>query len=69
MTDRLLNAAEVARRLNVSRSTIFAWVYQRRVPFVKLARGRALRFRECDVKRIIADGLHEPEEIRVDIRP
>ena len=67
MADRLLTADDVAERLNVKKSTVYSWVYGRRVPFLKLAQGRALRFRECDLQRMLEDAVHQPEEVRVDV--
>jgi excisionase family DNA binding protein len=52
--DRLLDVAEAARLLSIQPRTLYQWAYQRRVPVVKL--GRALRFRESDVQRLIRDG-------------
>ena len=69
MSERLLDAAEVAARLNVKKSTVYSWVFKRVVPYVKLPGGRALRFREADVSRMIEDGVHEAEEINIEIRP
>lgn len=37
---RLLDAADVARVLNVSPSTVRNWVFERRIPFVKFGRGQ-----------------------------
>jgi excisionase family DNA binding protein len=50
--DGLLNVREAAQTLGVSVSTLYGWVWQRRIPFVKL--GRSLRFRPADLERFIA---------------
>lgn len=47
----LLNVAEAARFLAVSPSTLYGWVWQRRIPFVKL--GRAVRFDKADLEEYI----------------
>jgi len=47
----LLNVAEAARFLAVSPSTLYGWVWQRRIPFVKL--GRAVRFDKADLEDYI----------------
>jgi excisionase family DNA binding protein len=48
MTSRkLLTVQEAATYLAVSVSTLYGWVYQRRIPFVKI--GRALRFDASDL--------------------
>lgn len=52
---RLLTVDQVSECLGVRSSTIRRWIHQRRVPVVKL--GRAVRFREEDVERLIRDGL------------
>ncbi len=39
---RLMTVREVARELGVSHHTIYSWVSQRRIPFLKI--GRLLRF-------------------------
>jgi excisionase family DNA binding protein len=39
---QLVNIAEAARFLSVSPSTLYGWVWQRRIAFVKV--GRAVRF-------------------------
>jgi excisionase family DNA binding protein len=44
----LLNVAEAARFLAVSPSTLYGWVWQRRISFVKL--GRAVRFDKADLQ-------------------
>ena len=48
---RLLNVQEAARYMAVSVSTLYGWVWQRRIPFVKM--GRALRFDVHDLNRFI----------------
>jgi len=47
----LLNVAEAARFLAVSPSTLYGWVWQRRITFVKL--GRALRFDKADLQEYV----------------
>lgn len=53
--DRLLTAQEAAGLLGVRPATIYQWVYQRRIPSVKLFGPRgALRLRHRDVMALIA---------------
>jgi excisionase family DNA binding protein len=49
--DRLVTVQDAARMLCVSVSTLYGWVYQRRIPFVKI--GRALRFCVADLTKFI----------------
>jgi excisionase family DNA binding protein len=49
----LVNVHDAARILCVSVSTLYGWVWQRRIPFVKV--GRALRFRPADLEFRIAE--------------
>lgn len=55
---RLVTIREAARYLSVSVSTLYGWVWQRRIPFVKV--GRALRFDLDDLKRFIEGNKHSP---------
>jgi excisionase family DNA binding protein len=52
----LVTVQEAARYLAVSVSTLYGWVWQRRVPFIKM--GRALRFDPADLEAFVeADKL------------
>jgi excisionase family DNA binding protein len=48
---RLITVNDAARYLAVSVSTLYGWVYQRRIPFVKV--GRALRFEVVELDSFI----------------
>lgn len=48
----LLTVQEAARYLAVSVSTIYGWVWRRRIPFVKI--GRTVRFDPRDLDAFIA---------------
>jgi len=67
MTDRLLTADEVADRLSVAKSTIYAWIHQGRLQHVKL--GRAVRFIPACVERLIQESIQEAQEVEIDVRP
>ncbi len=56
----LLNVTEAARFLAVSPSTLYGWVWQRRIPFVKV--GRAVRFDMADLERFVSQN-------RIEARP
>jgi excisionase family DNA binding protein len=47
----LLRAKEAAQFLNVSENTIRMWIWQRRLPVVRL--GRAVRLRREDLEELI----------------
>jgi excisionase family DNA binding protein len=59
VTDRLLRVDEAADLLSVAPPTLYQWAYQRRIPVVKLL-GRALRFKESDLQKLIAEGIRPP---------
>ncbi len=53
---RLLNIRQASQLLSVSVSTLYGWVWQRRIPFVKV--GRAVRFDAQDLERFIQANRH-----------
>jgi excisionase family DNA binding protein len=55
--EKLINVQEAAQILCVSVSTLYGWVWQRRIPFIKI--GRALRFRPTDLRCFIAENRIE----------
>ncbi|NTV28733.1 MAG: helix-turn-helix domain-containing protein [Candidatus Omnitrophica bacterium] len=48
MSSDLMNLEEVSELLGVSKHTIYSWVFEKRIPYIKV--GRLLRFsrRETD---------------------
>jgi len=56
----LLTIREAAQYLAVSASTLYGWVWQRRIPFVKI--GRALRFDAQDLAAFIDANKHVPRK-------
>jgi excisionase family DNA binding protein len=48
---RLLDVREAAQFLAITVSTLYGWVWQRKISFVKL--GRALRFDIADLRRFV----------------
>ncbi len=46
--EKLLNIDEVAEMLGVTKGAIYAWVYQKKIPHVKITK-RLLKFREKDI--------------------
>ena len=55
---RLVTVREAADYLSVSVSTLYGWVWQRRIPFVKV--GRALRFDVDDLKKFVEWNKQHP---------
>lgn len=51
MESKLLNVKDASRFLAVSISTLYGWVWQRRIPYIKV--GRALRFDRRDLEMFI----------------
>ena len=51
--NKLLNVPQVSERLNLSPFTIRAWVYQGKLPHVRL--GRRVCFREEDLQKFIKE--------------
>jgi len=47
----LMTVQEAATFLQISVSTLYGWVWQRRIPFVKV--GRALRFQLADLEQFV----------------
>lgn len=56
----LLTVQEAAQFLAVSVSTLYGWVWQRRIPFVKI--GRALRFDPRDLAAFVEANKHFPRK-------
>ena len=54
---QLVNVNEAAQFLAVSPSTLYGWVWQRRIPFVKV--GRAVRFDIADLERFVTQNRIE----------
>lgn len=54
--EHLLDEPEAAKALRISRHTLRAWRKQRRIGFVRLA-GRAIRFSESEIARIVREGF------------
>jgi excisionase family DNA binding protein len=49
----LLTPAQVAHLLQVHQATIYAWAADEKLPCVRI--GKAVRFRQADIKRIMGD--------------
>jgi len=62
----LLTVEQVADRLSVAKSTVYAWIHMRRLRHVKL--GRSVRFRPTDIEQLVEESIQEPEEVSIDVR-
>lgn len=62
--DRLLNVREAAAILGLKPATLYQWVYERRIAFVKL--GAALRFRLSAIEKLIAKSEMRPRRSHAD---
>jgi excisionase family DNA binding protein len=60
MHGRLWDIHEAARYLAISVSTLYGWVWQRRIAFVKV--GRALRFDPLDLVAFIEANKQRPKQ-------
>lgn len=47
--DKLLTVDDVARILDVKKSTIYQWTHMRLIPYIKM--GRFVRFREKEIEK------------------
>lgn len=56
----LLTVQEASRILAVSVSTLYGWVWQRRIPFIKM--GHALRFDPSDLKAFVEANRQLPRQ-------
>jgi excisionase family DNA binding protein len=56
---KLLTVKEAARYTGLSVHTLYSWIWQKRVPYIKL--GRAVRFDVDDLDRLIQLQRVEPE--------
>jgi len=52
-----LTPKEFAKRLSISRWTVYAWLQAGKIRFVKL--GRLCRIPESEVERIVKEGVQE----------
>jgi excisionase family DNA binding protein len=57
LQEKLHTCDEAAALLNVKPSTIRAWTSRRRITCVKLNGGRAVRYRQSDLEKLIKAGL------------
>lgn len=57
--DKLYTVDQVAIQLNLAKGTIFNWVHQRKIPYIKI--GGALRFLEADIKKLVSESYVKKE--------
>ena len=58
----LLNLKEGAKELKISIHTIRSWIYQKRIPFVRL--GRRILLRREDLEELVKKNVVEANEER-----
>jgi excisionase family DNA binding protein len=51
--ENLLNIKDVSNKLKVKESTLRAWVFQKRIPCIRI--GRLVRFKEAELESWIRD--------------
>jgi excisionase family DNA binding protein len=56
--DQLVSVKDAAKLLACSQAAVRKWVYQRRLPIVKV--GRLTRLRLSDLEALVARGLRQP---------
>jgi excisionase family DNA binding protein len=59
-TTGLMNVTKTAHYLGISVYTLYSWVFQKRIPFVKL--GRKLMFDPKDIIDWVNEQKHQPIE-------
>ena len=57
----MLNVHELSKELEISKSGIYQWVSQRRIPFVKM--GRSLRFDSEEIEKWVEAKKVQPKYI------
>jgi excisionase family DNA binding protein len=60
-TEGLVDIAQAARILSVSVSTLYGWIWQRKIAFVKM--GRAVRFEQTVLNEFIQQNRVEPRRL------
>jgi excisionase family DNA binding protein len=64
MIKRLLNAQQVAERLNVPKGTVYNWLSQGKLPGIRVF--GALRFDPDDIEKLIEEGRTRGQERKAD---
>lgn len=59
--EELVDVVEAARILSVSVSTLYGWIWQRRIAFLKM--GRAVRFEHRVLREFIQQSRVEPRRL------
>lgn len=58
--EKLLTKEQVMEMLGIAKSTLYCWVWQRKIPHIKVG-NRCLRFRERDILEWIASKAIRPQ--------
>jgi excisionase family DNA binding protein len=57
---KLLTKEDVLEMLKIKQSTLYSWIYQKKILYIKLGK-KCLRFRESDILEWIADKAVRPQ--------
>lgn len=58
MCSKLLKVEDVAELLGIKTQTVYLYVTQKRIPFIRMS-GRLIRFREADIENWIKGKSHD----------
>ena len=60
--EKLYDVRQGAEALNISPHTVRAWIFQRKLPVVRL--GRKILLKEKDLIDLVNHGYQEPKEVK-----
>lgn len=55
--EQLLNIEEVEKLLNIKKSTLRAWIFGNRIPFIRI--GRLIRFKASDLEAWVSNRVKD----------
>ncbi len=58
--DKLLTKQELVEWLGIKLSTLNTWIMQRRIPYIKLAEGNLVRFKQSQIEQWLGESEIEP---------
>jgi excisionase family DNA binding protein len=60
---QLLDTAEASQLLGISRNTLYEWIVQRKIPYIKV--GRLVKFRKEDLQKWLEKRIQEEERFDI----